>query len=433
MSYTGAGMNVQTKTPEDAAAVTAVLGQRAKAAAAALRNATTEAKNRALVEGARLIRAEKAAILSANARDIEAAKAAGMASALQDRLLLNDARIESMAKGLDDIVALPDPVGVEIERWQRPNGLVISRVRVPIGIIGVIYEARPNVTADAGALCIKSGNVVVLRGGSDSFHSSRSIVELLRRALKVAGLPEDCVQLVPTTDRAAVGELLKAMDWLDLIVPRGGRSLIDRVTQESRVPVLRHYDGICHVYVDRDADIDMARDLVANAKMRRVSVCGAAETLLIDRAALDTHLMPVLAKLHELGCEVRGDAEVRKRDTRALPATEKDWRSEYLEPIISVAAVDGVEGAVRHIATYGSQHTEAIVTANQATADRFLNEVDSAIVMHNASTQFADGGEFGLGAEIGISTNRMHARGPVGLVELTTYKNVVRGKGTLRP
>ncbi|HEY6983765.1 glutamate-5-semialdehyde dehydrogenase [Reyranella sp.] len=426
-------MNVQTKTPEDAAAVTAVLGQRAKAAAAALRNATTEAKNRALVEGARLIRAEKAAILSANARDIEAAKAAGMASALQDRLLLNDARIESMAKGLDDIVALPDPVGVEIERWQRPNGLVISRVRVPIGIIGVIYEARPNVTADAGALCIKSGNVVVLRGGSDSFHSSRSIVELLRRALKVAGLPEDCVQLVPTTDRAAVGELLKAMDWLDLIVPRGGRSLIDRVTQESRVPVLRHYDGICHVYVDRDADIDMARDLVANAKMRRVSVCGAAETLLIDRAALDTHLMPVLAKLHELGCEVRGDAEVRKRDTRALPATEKDWRSEYLEPIISVAAVDGVEGAVRHIATYGSQHTEAIVTANQATADRFLNEVDSAIVMHNASTQFADGGEFGLGAEIGISTNRMHARGPVGLVELTTYKNVVRGKGTLRP
>jgi glutamate-5-semialdehyde dehydrogenase len=426
-------MNVQTKTPEDAAAVTAVLGQRAKAAAAALRNATTEAKNRALVEGARLIRAEKAAILSANARDIEAAKAAGMASALQDRLLLNDARIESMAKGLDDIVALPDPVGVEIERWQRPNGLVISRVRVPIGIIGVIYEARPNVTADAGALCIKSGNVVVLRGGSDSFHSSRSIVELLRRALKAAGLPEDCVQLVPTTDRAAVGELLKAMDWLDLIVPRGGRSLIDRVTQESRVPVLRHYDGICHVYVDRDADIDMARDLVANAKMRRVSVCGAAETLLIDRAALDTHLMPVLAKLHELGCEVRGDAEVRKRDTRALPATEKDWRSEYLEPIISVAAVDGVEGAVRHIATYGSQHTEAIVTANQATADRFLNEVDSAIVMHNASTQFADGGEFGLGAEIGISTNRMHARGPVGLVELTTYKNVVRGKGTLRP
>ncbi|MBV8392360.1 MAG: glutamate-5-semialdehyde dehydrogenase [Alphaproteobacteria bacterium] len=426
-------MNVQTKPAEDAAAIVANLGQRAKAAAVALRNATTDAKNKALTDGARLIRAEKTAILAANAKDIAAAKAAGMSSALQDRLLLNDARIEGMAKGLDDIVALPDPVGAEIETWQRPNGLAISRVRVPIGIIGVIYEARPNVTADAGALCIKSGNVVVLRGGSDSFHSSQLIVELLRQALKGAGLPEDCVQLVPTTDRAAVGEMLKAMDWLDLIVPRGGRSLIDRVTAESRVPVLRHYDGICHVYVDRDADVDMARELVANAKMRRVSVCGAAETLLIDRAALDTHLMPVLAKLHELGCEVRGDKDVQKRDAKALAATEKDWRTEYLEPIISVAAVDGVAGAIDHIARYGSQHTESIVTDNQATADRFLREVDSAIVMHNASTQFADGGEFGLGAEIGISTNRMHARGPVGLVELTTYKNIVRGKGTLRP
>jgi glutamate-5-semialdehyde dehydrogenase len=398
-----------------------------------LRNAATAAKNKALADGARLIRAERAAILAANARDIEAAKGASLSNALQDRLLLNEARIEAMAKGLDDIVALPDPVGAEIERWQRPNGLEISRVRVPIGIIGVIYEARPNVTADAGALCIKSGNVVVLRGGSDSFHSSRAIVELLRRALKSAGLPEDCVQLVPTTDRAAVGEMLKAMDWLDLIVPRGGRSLIDRVTAESRVPVLRHYDGICHVYVDRDADVAMARDVVANAKMRRVSVCGAAETLLIDRAVLDTHLMPVVAKLHELGCEVRGDAEVRKRDPKAVPASEKDWRTEYLEPIISVATVDGVGGAIHHIATYGSQHTESIVTDNVATADRFLREVDSAIVMHNASTQFADGAEFGLGAEIGISTNRMHARGPVGLVELTTYKNIVRGKGTLRP
>jgi len=426
-------MNVQTKPAEDAATVVAELGRRAKTAAAALRNASTAAKNQALADAARLIRAEKAAILAANARDIEAAKAAGMSSALQDRLLLNDARIEAMAKGLDDIVALPDPVGATIEEWTRPNGLVISRVRVPIGIIGVIYEARPNVTADAGALCIKSGNVVVLRGGSDSFHSSRAIVELLRRALKTAGLPEDCVALVPTTDRAAVGEMLKAMDWLDLIVPRGGRSLIDRVTQESRVPVLRHYDGICHVYVDRDADVAMARDLVANAKMRRVSVCGAAETLLIDKAALDTHLMPVLARLHELGCEVRGDAEVRKRDPKAVAATDKDWRTEYLEPIISVATVEGVAGAIEHIARYGSQHTESIVTENDATAHRFLGEVDSAIVMHNASTQFADGAEFGLGAEIGISANRMHARGPVGLVELTTYKNIVRGKGTLRP
>jgi glutamate-5-semialdehyde dehydrogenase len=426
-------MNVHAKPQEDAVTIVAELGRRAKAAAVVLRNATTAAKNQALTEGARLIRAEKAAILAANARDIEAAKAAGMSAALQDRLLLNEARVDSMAKSLDEIAALPDPVGAEIEKWQRPNGLMISRVRVPIGIIGVIYEARPNVTADAGALCIKSGNVVVLRGGSDSFHSSRCIVDLLRRALKEAGLPEDCVALVPTTDRAAVGELLKAMDWLDLIVPRGGRSLIDRVTAESRVPVLRHYDGICHVYVDRDANVEMARELVANAKMRRVSVCGAAETLLIDRAALDTHLMPVLVRLHELGCEVRGDSEVRKRDPKALAAIEKDWRTEYLEPIISVAAVDGVDGAVKHIATYGSQHTESIVTDNQATAERFLKEVDSAIVMHNASTQFADGGEFGLGAEIGISTNRMHARGPVGLVELTTYKNIVRGKGTLRP
>src|SRR6185437_2263031 len=298
-------MNVQTKPPSDqgsdAAQIMAELGRRAKAAAMTLRNATTAANNEALTDGARLIRAEKAAILAANARDLSAAKAAGMSSALQDRLLLNDTRIEGMAKGLDDIAALPDPVGAEIECGQRPNGLEISRVRVPIGIIGVIYEARPNVTADAGALCIKSGNVVVLRGGSDSFHSSRAIVELLRRALADAGLPEDCVALVPTTDRAAVGEMLKAMDWLDLIVPRGGRSLIDRVTAESRVPVLRHYDGICHVYVDRDADVAMARDIVANAKMRRVSVCGAAETLLIDRAVLDTHLMPVVTKLHELG------------------------------------------------------------------------------------------------------------------------------------
>jgi len=426
-------MNALTKPAEDVVALVGELGRRAKAAAVVLRTASTAAKNTALTEAARLIRGEKAAILAANAKDIDAAKKAGMSAALQDRLLLDDARVETMARGLDDIVALPDPVGARIEEWTRPNGLLISRVRVPIGIIGVIYEARPNVTADAGALCIKSGNTVVLRGGSDSFHSSRAIVELLRRALASAGLPEDCVQLMPTTDRAAVGELLRATGWLDLIVPRGGRSLIDRVTEESRVPVLRHYDGICHVYVDRDADIAMAREIVANAKMRRVSVCGAAETLLVDRAALDTHLMPVLAKLHELGCEVRGDAEVQKRDPKAIAATDKDWRTEYLAPVISVAAVDGVDGAIRHIAHWGSQHTESIVTDNAATAQRFLAEVDSAIVMHNASTQFADGAEFGLGAEIGISTNRMHARGPVGLVELTTYKNIVRGKGTLRP
>jgi glutamate-5-semialdehyde dehydrogenase len=430
-------MNVQTKPAndiaKDVAGVVTELGRRAKQAAVQLRTASTETKNKALTEAARLIRARKAAILEANAKDISAAKAAGMSEALQDRLLLNEARIEVMAKGLDDIVALPDPVGAKIEEWTRPNGLVISRVRVPIGVIGVIYEARPNVTADAGALCLKSGNVVVLRGGSDSFHSSRAIVAVLREALASVGLPEDCVQLVPVTDRAAVGELLRATEWLDLIVPRGGRSLIDRVTEESRVPVLRHYDGICHVYVDRDAEVAMARDVVANAKMRRVSICGAAETLLVDRAALDTHLMPVLERLHALGCEVRGDGEVMKRDAQAIAASEKDWRTEYLAPVISVAAVDGVEGAIAHIARFGSQHTESIVTDNAATAERFLSEVDSAIVMHNASTQFADGAEFGLGAEIGISTNRMHARGPVGLVELTTYKNVVRGHGTLRP
>ena len=426
-------MNVQTKPAEDAASIVAALGERARHAAAALRNATTDAKNKALAEGARLIRAESAAILAANARDIEAAKQSGMNEAMLDRLLLNPGRIEGMATALDDIRALPDPVGATVEEWDRPNGLHFTRVRVPIGIIGVIYEARPNVTADAGALCLKSGNVVVLRGGSDSFHSSRCLVELLRRALLTAGLPEDCIQLVPSTDRALVGELLKAMDWLDLIVPRGGRSLIDRVTAESRVPVLRHYEGLCHVYVDHDANIDMARDIVANAKMRRVSVCGSAETLLIDRAALDTHFKAIADRLFDLGCEVRGDADVQKRDKRVRPATDQDWRTEYLAPIISVATVDGVEGAVRHIATYGSQHTDSIVTENAATAERFLREVDSAIVMHNASTQFADGGEFGLGAEIGISTNRMHARGPVGLVELTTYKNVVRGKGALRP
>ena len=417
----------------DAVALMADLGKRAKAAASALRNASTEAKNRALLEAAKLIRGEQAKILAANALDIAAAQKAGMTAALQDRLLLTAERVEGMARGLDEIAALPDPVGAKMEEWTRPNGLVISRVRVPIGVIGVIYEARPNVTADAGALCLKSGNVVVLRGGSDSFHSSTLIVELLRRALAKANLPEDCIQLVPTTDRAAVGEMLKAMDWLDLIVPRGGRSLIDRVTAESRVPVLRHYEGLCHVYVDRDADVAMARDLIANAKMRRVSVCGSAETLLVDRAALDTHLKPMLDRLIELGCEVRGDAEIQKRDARVLPASEQDWRTEYLAPILSVATVEGVEGAVQHIATYGSQHTDSIVTDNEATATRFIQQVDSAIVMHNASTQFADGGEFGLGAEIGISTNRMHARGPVGLVELTTYKNIVRGKGTVRP
>ncbi|HJQ55502.1 MAG TPA: glutamate-5-semialdehyde dehydrogenase [Vineibacter sp.] len=398
-----------------------------------MRTASTAAKNAALADAARLIRAEAEAIIAANAQDMAAARAEGLSDALLDRLMLNAARVEGMAAGLDDIAALPDPVGQVIEEWTRPNGLRISRVRAPIGVIGVIYESRPNVTADAGALCLKSGNVVILRGGSESFHSSRAIAACLRRGLATAGLPEDCVQLVPTTDRAAVGALLAATDFLNLVVPRGGRALIERVTQESRVPVLKHFEGLCHVYVDRAAGVDMARDVVANAKMRRVGVCGAAETLLIDRAALGTHAKPVIDRLVELGCEVRGDAAIRALDPRVTPASDADWRTEYLAPIISVAAVDGVEGAMRHIATWGSGHTDAIVSDDAATAARFLDEVDSAIVMHNASTQFADGGEFGLGAEIGISTDRLHARGPVGLVELTTYKNIVRGQGTVRP
>jgi glutamate-5-semialdehyde dehydrogenase len=413
-------MNVQAKPTDvdDIPALVRELGRRARLAAASLRGAPSERKDMALREAARLLRSESAAIVTANAQDIATARGEG--------------RVESMARGLDDIIALPDPVGAVIEAWSRPSGLRISRVRVPIGTIAVIYESRPNVTADAGALCVKSGNTVVLRGGSESTHSSRAIAACLRWGLASAGLPEDCIQLVPTADRAAVGELLCLVDDIDLVVPRGGRSLIDRVTAESRVPVLKHYEGLCHVYVDREADVAMAREVVGNAKMRRVGVCGAAETLLIDRAALSTHLKPVLDRLFDLGCEVRGDETVRASDGRVQPASERDWRTEYLAPIISVAAVDGVEGAMRHIATYGSQHTDAIVTANQRTAERFLTEVDSAIVMHNASTQFADGGEFGLGAEIGISTNRMHARGPVGLVELTTYKNVVRGNGTVR-
>ena len=409
------------------------MGRAAVDAARVLALAGTAQKDAALRAAAAALRRRESAILDANARDLESAREAGLGAAMLDRLALDPARLVSIAASVEQVAELPDPIGTVLAEWTRPNGLRIQRVRVPLGVIAIIYESRPNVTSDAGALCLKSGNAAILRGGSESANSNAAIHAAMVEGLEAAGLPAACMQLVPTTDRAAVGELLKAQDWLDLIVPRGGRSLIDRVTQESRVPVLRHYDGICHVYVDRDADVAMARDLVANAKMRRVSVCGAAETLLIDRAALDTHLTPVLAKLHELGCEVRGDDEVQKRDPRAVAATEKDWRTEYLEPIISVATVDGVDGAIQHIARYGSQHTESIVTDNETTAQRFLGEVDSAIVMHNASTQFADGGEFGLGAEIGISTNRMHARGPVGLVELTTYKNIVRGKGTLRP
>ncbi len=426
-------LQVVTSHEQDPIALIDDMGSRARAAARALAHAPTQAKNAALRRGAALLRDSKDKLLAANALDMKTGRERALDAAMLDRLELNAARIEAMAKGLDDIAALPDPVGETIAAWDRPNGLKISRVRVPIGVIGVIYESRPNVTADAGALCLKSGNAVILRGGSESHHSSREIADCLRRALVESNLPADAIQLVPTTDRAAVGALLAATKWLDLIVPRGGRSLIDRVSNESRVPVLKHYEGLCHVYVDRDADKTMAVEIVANAKMRRTGVCGSAETLLIDKPALHSHLPAIVEKLIALGCEVRGDAVVQKLDARIKPASEQDWRTEYLAPIISVAAVDGVDAAIGHIERYGSQHTESIVTDNARTAQHFLQQVDSAIVMHNASTQFADGAEFGLGAEIGISTNRLHARGPVGLAELTIYKNIVQGTGQIRP
>ena len=333
-----------------------------------------------------------------------------------------------------EIAALPDPVGTVIARWTRPNGLDIARVRVPLGVIGIIYESRPNVTCDAGALCLKSGNAAILRGGSESVHSSRAIHACLVAGLQAAGLPGGCIQLVPTTDRAAVGYLLSSMtDYVDVVVPRGGKSLVARVQSEARVPVIGHLEGVCHVYVDRDAELDMARAIVRNAKLRRTGICGSAETLLVDAAGADRLLAPVVKELLDAGCEVRGDAAVQKVDARVKPATEQDWYTEYLDAIIAARVVDGVDSAIAHIAKYGSAHTESIVTANAATAQRFLDRVDSAIVLHNASTQFADGGEFGMGAEIGISTDRFHARGPVGVEQLTSYKYVVRGTGQLRP
>ncbi|MFO7276256.1 MAG: glutamate-5-semialdehyde dehydrogenase [Pseudomonadota bacterium] len=410
------------------------LGKAAVDAAAVLALATTEQKNAALRAAADAIRARREEILAANAEDMEAARAKGLSSAMLDRLLLDDKRIEAMARGIEDIIALPDPIGTVIAEWERPNGLRIQRVRVPLGVIGIIYESRPNVTADAGALCLKSGNAVILRGGSESQHSSRAIHACLVEGLRSAGLPEACIQLVPTTDRAAVGYMLAGMtDYLDVLVPRGGKSLVERVQREARVPVIGHLEGNCHVYVDRDADVRMAKEIVLNAKLRRTGICGAAETLLVDRACADTHLGPIVRALLDAGCEVRGDETVQKVDPRVRPATEDDWYTEYLDSIISARVVDGVDGAIEHIARYGSAHTESIVTDNEATAERFLQRVDSAIVLHNASTQFADGGEFGMGAEIGISTDRFHARGPVGLEQLTSYKYVVRGSGQVRP
>ena len=409
------------------------LGEAAVAVRPALAQATRAQKDAALLASAAAVRAGSAAILAANALDMAAAHERGLSAALLDRLELDAARIESIAQGLADIAALPDPIGAVIAAWPRPNGLQIERVRVPLGVIAIIYESRPNVTADAGALCLKSGNPVILRGGSESRHSSAAIHQCLLAGLRAAGLPETAIQLVPTADRAAVGLLLSGMtQYIDVVVPRGGKSLVQRVQQEARVPVIGHLEGNCHVYVDRDADLTMARDIVLNSKLRRTGVCGSAETLLVDRAGAERLLAPLVQALLDAGCEVRGDEAVQRVSKRVLAATEVDWRTEYLDRIIAVRVVDGVDAAIAHIAAYGSAHTESIVTANEATAARFLQQVDSAIVLHNASTQFADGGEFGMGAEIGISTSRFHARGPVGAEQLTSYKYVVRGTGQLR-
>ncbi len=410
------------------------LGRDAVAAAAVLARATAAVKDEALGRAANAIRAQAGEILSANGHDLAAARAAGLGGALLDRLALNAERLEAMARGIEAVMSLADPIGTIMAEWQRPNGLKIQRVRVPLGVIGIIYESRPNVTADAGALCLKSGNAVILRGGSESRHSNVAIHACLTEGLRGAGLPAECIQLVPTTDRAAVGYMLSGMtDYLDVIVPRGGKSLVARVRQEARVPVIGHLEGNCHVYIDRDADVRMAEAIALNAKMRRTGICGAAETLLIDRACVATHMTPVVRTLLDAGCEVRGDETVQSADPRVRPASEEDWYTEYLEAIIAAKVVDGLEGAIAHIGRYGSAHTESIVTDNQATAERFLQRVDSAIVLHNASTQFADGGEFGMGAEIGISTDRFHARGPVGVEQLTSYKYIVRGSGQVRP
>ncbi|HVW71219.1 MAG TPA: glutamate-5-semialdehyde dehydrogenase [Steroidobacteraceae bacterium] len=410
------------------------LGKAAVKAASVLALAGTERKNRALAVAAQAVRSHRDAILAANERDMSAAQAAKLGGALLDRLRLDDRRVEAIARSLEEVLALPDPIGTTAAEWERPNGLRIQRVRVPLGVIGIIYESRPNVTADAGALCLKSGNAVILRGGSESRHSSAAIHACLLDGLRAADLPAECIQLVPTTDRAAVGYMLAGMtEYIDVIVPRGGKSLVARVQQEARVPVIGHLEGNCHVYVDRDADVRMARTIALNAKMRRTGICGAAETLLVDEACVETHLQPIIEDLLAAGCEIRGDATVQKVDARVRPATEDDWYTEYLDAIIAARVVDGVGAAIAHIAKYGSAHTESIVTENEATAERFLQEVDSAIVLHNASTQFADGGEFGMGAEIGISTDRFHARGPVGAEQLTSYKYVVRGKGQIRP
>jgi glutamate-5-semialdehyde dehydrogenase len=409
------------------------IGRQARAAAQALATAATEQKNRALHAAAAALRGRRLEILAANEADMRQATQGETSGALLDRLRLDHQRIEAMAAGLEDIERLADPIGRRLAQWSRPNGMSIERVCVPLGVIGIIYESRPNVTADAGALCLKSSNAVILRGGSESSRSSAAIHACLEDGLEAAGLPRNCIQLVPTTDRAAVGQMLAEMaDSIDVIVPRGGKNLIARVRQEARVPVIGHLEGVCHVYVDRGAQLEMAIRIVLNAKMRRTGICGSAETLLVDKGCATTHLAPLIKALLDAGCEVRGDAASTRVDARVKTATEQDWYSEYLDAIIAVRVVDGVDAAIAHISRYGSQHTECIVTEDTAAAERFLLRVDSAIVLLNASTQFADGGEFGMGAEIGISTDKFHARGPVGVEQLTSYKYVVRGSGQIR-
>ncbi|MBM85183.1 MAG: glutamate-5-semialdehyde dehydrogenase [Rhodospirillaceae bacterium] len=408
------------------------LGETAREAARALAHASTEQKDDALRAAAAALRSNKVQILEANARDIQHGRERGLRDSLIDRLALDGSRVEGIASGLEAIASLPDPVGSVIETWTRPNGLEISRVRMPLGVIGIIYESRPNVTADAGGICLKSGNAAILRGGSESLYSSAAIVDCIHQGLRMARLPEAVVQIVPTRDRAAVGYLLTMPDLVDIIVPRGGKSLIERVQKESRIPLIAHLEGLCHVYLDAGADTEMARAITLNAKMRRTSVCGAAETLLIDRAAAARLLPPVVRDLLEAGCEVRGDKGTRALVQDIIAATDADWDTEYLDAILSIRLVDGVAGALEHIAAHGSEHTDTIVTNDFKTAETFLKQVDSAIVLHNASTQFADGGEFGMGAEIGISTGRLHARGPVGTEQLTSFKYVVRGAGQVR-
>jgi glutamate-5-semialdehyde dehydrogenase len=410
------------------------IGRGARAAAPLLELADSDQKNRALRAAAAALRARRHKILAANDRDLQEAQEAGASAPLLDRLRLDEVRVEAMARALEDIAALPDPIGTVLAEWARPNGMRIERRRVPLGVIGIIYESRPNVTADAGALALKSGNAVILRGGSESARSNAAIHACLGEGLQVVGLPPASIQLVPTADRAAVGYMLAEMArYIDVIVPRGGKELIERVQREARVPVIGHLEGLCHVFVERAADLSMAREIVLNSKLRRTGVCGAAETLLVDRGCAPTHLGPLVGALLQAGCEVRGDETTQRCDERVRPAMDKDWSTEYLDAIIAVRVVEGLDAAIEHIRRYGSRHTDCIVTQDPAAAERFLTRVDSAIVLHNASTQFADGGEFGMGAEIGISTDKFHARGPVGVEQLTSYKYVVRGSGQVRP